>query len=87
MTYTNELLDMVKDKYSLESDYKLAQKIGVSRSRLSKWRNELNSMDWDVAFKIADLLGMDDQKVVYGLLEDKYENPRLINALCEGRPA
>ncbi|KLV06897.1 transcriptional regulator [Photobacterium ganghwense] len=87
MTYTNELLDMVKDKYSLESDYKLAQKIGVSRSRLSKWRNELNSMDWDVAFKIADLLGMDDQKVVYGLLEDKYENTRLINALCEGRPA
>ncbi|MCW8330892.1 transcriptional regulator [Photobacterium sp. SDRW27] len=87
MTYTNELLDLVKDKYSLASDYKLAQKLGVSRSRLSKWRNELNSMDWDMAFKVADILEMDDQKVVYGLLEDKYENPRLINALADGRPA
>ncbi len=81
MTYTNELLDMVKDRYSLTSDYKLAQKLDVSRSRLSKWRNELNSMDWEIAFKIADLLNLDDQKVVYGLLEDKYENPRLVNAL------
>ncbi|GAL02936.1 putative phage protein Vpf148 [Photobacterium aphoticum] len=72
---------MVKDKYSLNSDYQLAQKLGVSRSRLSKWRNEHNSMDWDVAFLIADMLEMDDQNVVYGLLKDKYENPRLINAL------
>ena len=87
MTYTNELLDMVKSKYGLPSDYKLAQKIGVSRSRLSKWRNELNSMDWDVAFQVADLLEINDQKVVYGLLEDKYKNPRLINALGEGKPA
>ncbi|UXI02863.1 helix-turn-helix domain-containing protein [Photobacterium sp. TY1-4] len=81
MTYTNTLLDMVKNRYDLPSDYKLAQKLGVSRSRVSKWRNELNSMDWDVAFQIADLLGLDDQNVVHSLLEDKYQNPRLINAL------
>ncbi|KLV10623.1 transcriptional regulator [Photobacterium ganghwense] len=87
MTYTNELLDMVKSKYSLASEYKLAKKLGVSESRLYKWRKELNSMDWDMAFQIADLLGINDQIVVHSLLEDKYENPRLINALHEGRPA
>ncbi|RWX55112.1 transcriptional regulator [Photobacterium chitinilyticum] len=87
MTYTNELLNMVKTKFRLTSEYKLAKKLEVSEARLYKWRKELNSMDWNMAFKVADILEMDDQKVVYGLLEDKYENQRLINALTEGRPA
>ncbi|MGF1716980.1 transcriptional regulator [Photobacterium chitinilyticum] len=87
MTYTNELLNMVKSRYKLTSEYQLAKKLGVNDSRLYKWRKELNSMDWNMAFKVADILEMDDQKVVYGLLEDKYENQRLINALTEGRPA
>ncbi|GHA34222.1 helix-turn-helix domain-containing protein [Photobacterium aphoticum] len=86
MTYTNELLDMVKARYSLTSEYQLAKILGISQSRLHNWRKELNSMDWDMAFQVADLLEINDQNVVYGLLEDKYENPRLINALCEGRP-
>ncbi|MGF1702506.1 transcriptional regulator [Photobacterium makurazakiensis] len=83
MTYTNELLNEVKAKYNLPSEYKLAQKLGVHDSRLYKWRKELNSMDWDMAFQVADLLEIDDQIVVHGLLKDKYENPRLINALCK----
>ncbi|CAG22824.1 helix-turn-helix domain-containing protein [Photobacterium profundum] len=87
MTYTIELLNMVKAKYDLASDYQLSKKLGVSTSRVSNWMKEKSSMDWDMAFQVADLLGMDDQKVVYGLLEDKYENPRLINVLSEGRTA
>ncbi|NAW64535.1 helix-turn-helix domain-containing protein [Photobacterium halotolerans] len=79
--YTNTLLDMVKTRYNLTSDYKLAQKLEVSRARLSNWRCGKNSMEWEVAFQIADLLHLDDQNVVYGLLHDKQLNPRLINAL------
>ncbi|MDV5167496.1 hypothetical protein [Photobacterium rosenbergii] len=40
-------------------------------------------MDWDIAFQVADLLEIDDQKVVHELLKDIYENPRFINALSE----
>ena len=87
MTYTVELLDMVKAKYGLTSDYQLAKKLGVSSARVSNWRNMKASLEWETAFQVADLLEIDDQNVVYGLLEDKYQNPRLINALCEGRPA
>ncbi|WP_413114081.1 transcriptional regulator [Thaumasiovibrio sp. DFM-14] len=83
MTYTIELMEMVKARFAIESDYKLAQKLGVSRSRVSLWRNERNGMDWDVAFHIADMLGIDDQKVVINLLKDKYENPR-INKVLKG---
>ncbi|MGF1786450.1 transcriptional regulator [Photobacterium swingsii] len=86
MTYTIELLNMVKAKYDLSSDYQLAKKLGVSTARVSNWKKGKNNLDWNTAFYVADLLGINDQKVVYGLLDDKYENPRLINALCEGRP-
>ncbi|EGQ7930310.1 helix-turn-helix domain-containing protein [Vibrio vulnificus] len=87
MNYTNLLLDRVKARYELSSDYKLAQKLGVGRSRLSHWRSGTCSMEWEVAFQIADLLGEEDQNVVFGLLDDKYKNPRLINALHAGAPA
>lgn len=86
MTYTVELLDMVKAKYGLTSDYQLAKKLGVSSARVSNWRNMKASLEWETAFQVADLLDINDQNVVYGLLKDKYQNPRLINALCEGRP-
>ncbi|PSU48280.1 transcriptional regulator [Photobacterium frigidiphilum] len=81
MTYTNVLLDMLKSRYNLTSEYQLAKKLGINDSRLYKWRKELNSMDWDMAFQVADLLEINDQEVVHGLLDDKYENPRLIKAL------
>ncbi|MGF1747734.1 transcriptional regulator [Vibrio cionasavignyae] len=79
--YTNVLLDRVKTRYELTSEYKLAQKLEVGEGRLRHWRKGTCSMGWDVAFRIADLLDEDDQNVVYGLIEDKYKNPRLINAL------
>ncbi|ASI90972.1 MULTISPECIES: hypothetical protein [Vibrio] len=83
--YTNALLDRVKARYELTSEYKLAQKLEVGEGRLRHWRKGRCSMDWDIAFRIADLLEEDDQNVVYGLIEDKYTNPRLINALQEAR--
>lgn len=87
MNYTNLLLDRVKAKYSLTSDYQLAKMIGVGTGRMGNWRKGVCSMDWEIAFKVADLLELDDQNVVYGLLDDKYKNPRLINALHAGAPA
>ncbi|KOR96131.1 hypothetical protein LO82_20340 [Vibrio vulnificus] len=86
MNYTNALLDRLKAKLELGSDYQLAKVLEVGASRISNYRNGRSVLDWNIAFKIADLLEEDDQKVVFGLLEDKYSNPRLINALQEGAP-
>lgn len=86
MNYTNTLLDELKAKFSLSSDYQLAKMLGVSCGRVSNWRKEKNSIDWEVAFQIADMLEIDDQNLVYGLLGDKYKNPRLISALQAGAP-
>ncbi len=86
MNYTNALLDRVKAKFELTSEYQLAKKLDVGHGRLRHWRQGACSMDWNVAFLCADLLEEDDQNVVFGLIEDKYTNPRLINALQEGAP-
>ncbi|EHK9186052.1 transcriptional regulator [Vibrio vulnificus] len=86
MNYTNALLDRVKAKLELSSDYQLAKLLEVSTGRIGNYRAGRSVLDWNMAFKIADLLEEDDQKVVFGLLEDKYSNPRLINALQEGAP-
>ncbi|MGR5209634.1 transcriptional regulator [Vibrio rotiferianus] len=85
MNYTNALLDRVKAKLELTSDYQLAKFLEVGTSRISNYRNGRSHLDWDMAFRIADLLEEDDQNVVHGLIDDKYKNPRLINALHEGR--
>lgn len=81
MNFTNVLLDRVKTRFALTSDYQLAKHLNVSRARVSNWRNERNPMDWDIVFEIADMLELDDQFVVQNLLTEKYKNPRLINAL------
>ncbi|KYN83591.1 hypothetical protein ATY36_11735 [Vibrio cidicii] len=86
MNYTNALLDRLKAKLELGSDYQLAKVLDVGASRISNYRNGRSVLDWNIAFKIADLLEENDQNVVFGLLEDKYSNPRLINALQEGAP-
>lgn len=85
MNYTNALLDRVKARFELTSEYQLAKKLGVPHSSLNRWRKGGSSMEWDTAFKICDLLGEDDQNVVFGLIDDKYTNPRLINALHDAR--
>ncbi|NOH85921.1 helix-turn-helix transcriptional regulator [Vibrio sp. 03-59-1] len=85
MNYTNALLDRVKARFELTSEYQLAKKLEVPHSSLHRWRKGNSSMEWDTAFKIADLLQEDDQNVVYGLIDDKYTNPRLINALHDAR--
>ncbi|MDV6251082.1 helix-turn-helix domain-containing protein [Vibrio sp. EA2] len=84
--YTNVLLDQLKIQLELTSDYQLAKFLDVGASRISNYRNGRSVLDWEMAFRIADLLGLDDQDVVYNLLEDKYKNPRLVSALQSGAP-
>ncbi|MDF2185447.1 helix-turn-helix transcriptional regulator [Grimontia hollisae] len=84
MSYLVELLDEVKIRHDIASDYALAQKLGVARNAIYQWRKNLNSADWETIFKLADLLQLDDQNVVYKILEEKYDNPRLINTLRQG---
>jgi plasmid maintenance system antidote protein VapI len=59
MDTTRELLDKVKEKFDLSSDNKLAQKIGISRERISRYRHTSGALGADAAVKVAQLLEID----------------------------
>ncbi|MDC5824305.1 helix-turn-helix domain-containing protein [Vibrio europaeus] len=85
-TYENALLNRVKAKFGLDSEYQLAKKLGVDQSTVRNWRNGRNSIDWDLAFRIADLLGESDQNVVWGIITNKIKNRRVVKVLEDFRP-
>ena len=64
MYKTTELLDLVKDKYDLPSDYALAKKIGYTRSAVSKLRLKKSFLNTEGAYKVAQLLYLNPLKVV-----------------------
>lgn len=59
METTNELLDQVKVRYGLKSDYALAAKLGMTRSLVSAYRNNKRMLGDDAALKVAELLDLD----------------------------
>lgn len=59
METTNELLDQVKEKYHLASDYALAKKLGIRASAISGYRHERSSLANEIALKVAELLELD----------------------------
>lgn len=59
METTRELLDQVKARYELPSDYALAKKLGMSRERISKYRTTGGALGADAALKVAQLLDLD----------------------------
>ncbi|RQW61022.1 transcriptional regulator [Vibrio viridaestus] len=85
--YTNTLLNRVKQELNLGTDYQLAKLLGVGTSRIANYRSGRSVLDWDMAFKLGDLLHEDDENVVHGLMHEKAMNPRLINVLEESKRA
>ncbi len=59
MLTIDTLLDQVKDKHGIRSDYKLAPFLGVTQHTIANWRHRRSRPD-DVALaKIAELAGVD----------------------------
>jgi transcriptional regulator with XRE-family HTH domain len=59
METTKDLLDAVKARYKLPSDYALAAFLGLTRAHVSKYRCDRESLSDEKAMKVAELLGID----------------------------
>lgn len=59
MKTTTDLLDAVKEKLGIKSDYALAAYMGVTRAHVSKWRCGRESLTDEKALQIAGILGID----------------------------
>lgn len=64
MTATTDLLDRWKDLQRIETDYRAAKVLGVTRSAVSSWRHEAHQMSPTTALRIAEDLGLDPWPVI-----------------------
>lgn len=61
---TCELLDAVKARYKLPSDYALAHFMGIARSGISSYRSGKTKLDDSIAIKVAKVLELDPGHVL-----------------------
>lgn len=59
MKTVNQLLDQLKEKQKIQSDYKLALYLGVAQGSVQNWRHGRSLPDQKAITRIADELGMD----------------------------
>lgn len=86
MTPTQALLDRLKAARGLDSDYKLAKLLKVSRARVSSWRTGTHEMDETTAVQVAQELGEDPLAVLAILKLEKPHKPREANVWGRYRP-
>lgn len=70
-TTTVRLLDAWKAKKGIDSDYKAAQELGVSRGTPSNWRNGQSHARPALAARMAQDLGLDDLQAMAAVEADR----------------
>lgn len=75
MTNAIRYLDALKARMGGVSDYRLAQILGISKQRLSKYRNEEDSFGTETAEKVAKALEIDPDEVVVAVQIDRAKTP------------
>lgn len=77
MKTTIEFLDAVKVKYSLPSDYALAQILGITRSSVSKFRVGKDCLGEETACKVAELLDIEAGYVMACIASERAKKPEV----------
>lgn len=64
MTKTVDLLDALKARHNLTSDYQLAKFLGVKQSTISNYRTGRTCLDDEMALRVADALSVNPLYVI-----------------------
>jgi transcriptional regulator with XRE-family HTH domain len=59
-----KLIEQAKEKANIESDYKLAQALGISRAIVSQWKSGTKHPSTTQAIQLATLAKMDEMEVI-----------------------
>lgn len=77
MQTTKQLLDRAKKAQGIESDYKLAQVLGVVTSAVTNYRAGRSHPDDAVAARLAELAGQDPSSVIAELHAERAKTPEV----------
>jgi transcriptional regulator with XRE-family HTH domain len=72
--YTNELLEKVKEKQGLKSDYQLAKNLGISTGHMSEYKSGKRIPDIYALTRIAIILEIDPLKVIVEMEAETEKN-------------
>ena len=73
---TIQLLDAIRHRHKLPSDYAAAAMLGVTRSQISKYRNGEVAMGDEVAQRAAALVGADPAVIVAQMHAQRASDPQ-----------
>lgn len=74
---TIDFLDAIKSRHQITSDYAVAQLLGLTRQRVSHYRNGRDSLGDETAMKVADALGIDAGYVIACAHAERAQLPEL----------
>ncbi len=77
---TVEFLDAIREKYNLDSDGKAAKLLGVSRQRMSNYRNGHDTLGEEIALKAAELLELPQGYVLSCIQAERSKRPQVRDA-------
>ncbi|VTU20709.1 Phage related protein [Variovorax sp. SRS16] len=77
MQTTKQLLDRAKKAQGIESDYRLAQVLGVVNSAVTNYRAGRSHPDDAVAARLAELAGQDPSSVIAELHAERAKTPEV----------
>lgn len=70
-----QLLDVAKQQQGLTSDYKLAQRLGITSARISDLRAGRKPADEAEIFMLADMANIDPHIAAAAVKKEKEKNP------------
>ena len=64
MKTVDDYLDMLKKKYELKSDYALAKFLGISKQRITTYRQGRSSFNTEFSIVVAKFLGLEPMEII-----------------------
>ena len=77
MKTTNDLLDSAKKAQGVESDYRLAQLLGVSKNAITNYRYGKSCPEDEVAIRLSGMVGRDPASVIAEMHAERAKSPEV----------
>lgn len=76
--YINQILDKAKEKLNLSSDYALAKKLEIPKTRIGNYRTGYSKPDEEMCFILAEILEEEPQAIIAAVRLDAEKEPSKI---------
>jgi hypothetical protein len=73
----SEYLDHVREHIGAPSDYALQKPLGLSKSQLSRYRNDLDVFSDEIALRVAQMCEINPERVLLDMYMERAKTPEV----------